>query len=121
MATGRKPQHDKRSFGGEMTGVVSAALAVFLLLAFYSYRPGDPQSNLVGVAGYRLADLWCPAFGQSSYLVPLLCIYSATVLLHLLPCPAPFSQLLAFTVFTFATAATLALWFEGRPVVQGGG
>lgn len=123
MAAGRKPQPQERAFGDEVIGVASAALAVFLILAFYSYRPGDAQPNLMGLVGHVVADLVCPMLGRVCYLLPGALLYGTAVLLHLLPLPAPFSQTLSFLFFTLASATFLALWCEGPHVhvVDAGG
>jgi S-DNA-T family DNA segregation ATPase FtsK/SpoIIIE len=121
MAVGRKSQPQERAFGDEIIGVASAALALFLILAFYSHRAGNAQANLVGQVGQLLADLLCPTLGKASYLLPGALLYGAAILLHLLPCPAPFTQALSFLVFTLSASAVLALWYDGRPVAEAGG
>lgn len=121
MAAGRKPQPQERSFGGEVIGAASAALAVLLLLAFSSYRPGNAEANLAGVVGYVAADLLCPTLGKACYLIPAALLYGGGVLWHLLRCPALFSQTIAFIVLTFSAAAFFALWYEGQPVTEAGG
>ncbi len=114
MAAGRKPQPQAqdRAFGDEVIGVACAALAVFLTLAFYSYRSGDVQFNQMGLIGHVLADLFCPMLGKACYLLPGALLYGTAALLRLLPFPAPFSQLLSFLAFTLAVATFFALWYE---------
>lgn len=121
MAVGRKPRPEEQPFGGEILGIAAIALAIFLTLAFSSYRPGNADSNQVGLIGHLLADLLCPAFGQACYLLPLVQVYLAGVLLRLWSCPAPLSQMFAGTVFLFASTAFLALWEEGTPIAKAGG
>jgi len=121
MAAARKPQPQERSFGGEVIGAASAALAVLLLLAFSSYRPGEAQENLAGMVGYVAADLLCPTLGRACYLIPAALLYGGGVLWHLLRCSAPFSQTMAFFVFTFSAATFFALWYDGHPVTEAGG
>src|SRR5262245_23290272 len=121
MAVGRKPRPEEQPFGGEILGIAAIALAIFLTLAFSSYRPGNAENNQVGLIGHLLADLLCPAFGQACYLLPLVQVYLAGVLLRLWSCPAPLSQMVAGTVFLFASTAFLALWKEGASVAQAGG
>src|SRR5437016_9964565 len=121
MAVGRKSPPQEQPFGGEVIGVASAALAVFLVLAFSSYHPGDAPANLAGPAGYLTADWLCPPLGKACYLIPAALLYNAGVLWHLLRCPAPFSQTVAFVVFALSTAAFLGLWCENRPVTEAGG
>ena len=108
MAVGRRPQPQERAFGGEVVGVANAALAVFLILAFHSYRAGDAQANQMGLVGYLLADLLCPALGRACYLLPGALLYGAAVLFHLLRCSAPFAQAVSFVVFSLSVAAFLA-------------
>ena len=112
MAAGRKPQPQERAFGDEVIGVACAALAVFFILAFYSYRSGDAHLNQMGLVGHVLADFICPMLGKACYLLPGALLYGTAVLLHLLPFPAPFSQTLSFLLFTLSAATFLALWYE---------
>ncbi len=116
MAAGRKPQPQERAFGDEVIGVASAALAVFFILAFYSYHAGGGQPNQMGLVGQVLADLVCPMLGRACYLLPGALLYGTAVLLHLLPFPAPFSQTLSFLLLTPTVATFLALWYEDPPV-----
>ena len=83
MAAGRKPQPQEQAFGDEVIGVASAALAVFLILAFYSYHAGGGQPNQMGLVGQVLADLVCPMLGRACYLLPGALLYGTAVLLHL--------------------------------------
>ncbi len=121
MAVGKKPRSEEQPFGGEVIGVANIALAIFFTLAFYSYQAGETSSNSVGLIGYLLADLLCPAFGQACYLLPLSLLYFAGVLLHQWQCHALISQLLSFGTFLVTTAALLALWGGQRPVIEAGG
>src|SRR5713101_5807527 len=116
MAAGRKPQPQERAFGDEVIGVACAALAVFFILAFYSYRSGDAHLNQMGLVGHVLADFICPMLGKACYLLPGALLYGTAVLLHLLPFPAPFSQTLSFLLLTPTVATFLALWYEDPPV-----
>src|SRR5262245_14965270 len=123
MAAGRKPQPQERAFGDEVIGVACAALAIFFILAFYSYRPGDTAANQMGLVGYVVADFVCPMLGKACYLLPGAILYCTAVLLHVLPCPAPFSQLVSFLFFTLTVATFLALRSEAPHVhvVEAGG
>src|SRR5262245_33950337 len=111
MAVGRKPQPQaqERAFGDEVIAIACAALAVFFALAFYSYRATDDHANQMGLVGYVLADLLRPMFGRMCYALPGALLYTAAILLRLLPFPAPFTQSAAFCLFTFSSAAFLAL------------
>src|SRR5262249_34239425 len=65
----------------------------------------------------------CPMLGKACYLLPGALLYGTAVLLHILPVPAPFSQMLSFLFFIPAAATFLALWYEGSPtpVADAGG
>ena len=120
MAKGRQPQ--ERSFSSEVLGVVLVACAIFLLFAFYSYQPNDPQANTVGLVGYVLADLFCSALGKMCYLLPGVMLYAAGVQFQLLPWTLPLSQGVSALTFALASAAVLALWYgDAYPVAQAGG
>lgn len=121
MAVGRKPQPEEQPFGGEVIGVANIALAIFLVLAFYSYRASDAGGNSVGLIGHLLADVLRPAFGQACYLLPLSLLYFAGVLLHQWHCPALVSQAFSFGIFLITSAALLALWGGRLPVIDAGG
>src|SRR5262245_9359398 len=122
MAVGRKPQPQERAFGDEVIAVACAAVAVFLILAFYSYRPGESRANHMGLVGYVLADVFCPMFGRACYVLPGALLYGTVILLRLVPFPAPVSQTLSGVVLTLSTTAFLALWYEERQnVSQAGG
>jgi len=121
MGVGRKPRPEEQAFGGEIIGIANIALAIFLILAFYSYQSGETHGNQVGLIGHLLAEVLCPAFGRASYLLPLVVLYFAGVLLQIWRWPAPFSQTVSFVVFLFSSAALLALWGDGHPVAEAGG
>ena len=123
MAVGRKPQAEEKSFGSEVIGVACAALAVFFIFAFNSYRAGDPQGNQVGLTGYVLADLLCPALGKAVYVIPGVLLYGTALLFHILRSPAPLTQTFSLLVFTLSVSAFLALWYESehRAVTEAGG
>ncbi len=106
---------------GEKLGVVGAALAVFLALAFLSYEPGNPRLNLAGQVGHALADRLLPALGLSVYLLPPYLGYLTLVGFRLFPLPSPLFQLLSFGTFLLSVSVFLALKFEGEAAEQAGG
>ena len=116
-----KPQSGQRSVGYEIVGIVLVAVAIFLGVAFVSYQPDRPQTNLVGVIGYLLADLFCSALGKMSYVVPALAVYTAGLQFRLWRYPAVTSQMLSLGVFGLVSTALLSLWYGDRPAVQAGG
>jgi S-DNA-T family DNA segregation ATPase FtsK/SpoIIIE len=122
MAAGRKSQPQERAFGDEVLAIACAALALFFILAFYSYRADDPQVNQMGLIGYVLADIFRPMFGRMCYMLPGGFLYGAAILLRVLPLPAPVTQSVATVVFSLASAAFLALGSDNsRQVVEAGG
>jgi S-DNA-T family DNA segregation ATPase FtsK/SpoIIIE len=122
MAVGRKPQPQERAFGDEVIAIACAALAIFFLLAFSSYRADEPQANQMGLIGYVLADIFRPMFGRMCYMLPCVLLYTAAILLRLLSFPAPVAQSVACFVFSLASAAFLALGSDdGRHVAEAGG
>ena len=124
MAGGRKPQPQvqERAFGDEVIAIACVALAIFFILAFSSYRANDDQANQMGLIGYVLADIFRPMFGRMCYALPGALFYTATILLRLLPFPAPFAQSAAFGFFTLSSAALFALGNEGHSgVAEAGG
>jgi DNA segregation ATPase FtsK/SpoIIIE, S-DNA-T family len=122
MAGGRKSQPQERAFGDEVLAIACAALAIFFSLAFYSYRPDEHQANQMGLIGHVLADIFRPMFGRMCYMLPGGLLYGAAILLRLLPFPAPITQSVACVVFSFASAAFLALGSEdNQQVAEAGG
>lgn len=124
MAVGRKPQPQapERAFGDEVIAIACAALAIFFVLAFSSYRANDDQANQMGLIGYVLADILRPMFGRMCYALPGALFYTAAILLRLLPFPAPLAQSAAFCFFILSSAAFLALGNDGYgSVAEAGG
>ena len=117
----RHTQSGQRSLGYEVSGVALIAVAIFLGLALLSYQPGRPQTNLVGVIGYLLADLLCSALGKMSYALPALAVYTAGLQFRLWRCTAVTSQAVSLGVFGLASMALLSLWYADRPAVYAGG
>lgn len=108
---------------GESVGILWATLTVFLGLAFSSYQPGAPEANRVGLAGYVVARTFGDALGRACYLLPALTLYATALRFHLLRCPAPRIQTLAFLAFTLSVAVLLDLWFDSpaHDVFRAGG
>ena len=111
----------ERATLGEGIGVLCVTLTIFLGLAFFSYQPDAADSNQVGRVGYLAAHVLCRALGLTAYLFPAILLYAMALRFHWLRCTAPFVQGISFVVFTLATSAFLALWFDDRPVFQAGG
>ena len=116
-------RHDRteRKIAGEILGVVMAALALLLIVAFFSYQPGNPQNNLAGQAGHLFAEWVCPALGLAAYLLPLYLFYLAGVFFCLFSLPTPVLQTLSFSVFLLSVAVLFALWYENIEVSHAGG
>lgn len=116
-----KPESGQHSVGYEIVGIALVVVAIFLGIAFLSYQPARPQTNLVGIIGYLLADLFCSALGKMSYGVPALAVYTAGLQFRLWCCPAVPSQMLSLGVCGLAGTALLSLWYGDRPAVEAGG
>lgn len=59
--------------------IVSGAMALFLLLALWTYHPGIHSKismNIAGHLGDRLAHFFFNSFGSLAYLFPALLLYS---------------------------------------------
>ena len=108
---------------GESVGILWATLTIFLGLAFYSYQPGVPEANRVGLAGHVVARTFGDALGRACYLLPALTLYATALRFHLLRCPAPRIQTLSFLAFTLSVAVLLDLWFDSpaHDVFRAGG
>jgi len=120
MVVARNPQKGQ-GVGGEIAGVVMAALALLLTVALSSYEPGNPQGNLAGQVGHLFAEWICPALGLTAYLFPIYLFYLTGALFRLFPFPAPFLQPLSFGVFLLSAAVLFALWYDNVEVRYAGG
>jgi len=102
---------------------IFGGLAVMLLAALASYRPGDPGfshvgeaarvGNLIGPVGAWLADLFFMLFGKPAYLFPIMLAFAGWLLFRTRRSDAPLSwPLMAFRgagfVLTLATSCGLA-------------
>ncbi|MCE2486336.1 MAG: DNA translocase FtsK 4TM domain-containing protein [Desulfurellaceae bacterium] len=117
----RHTQSGQRSLGYEIGGVALIAVAIFFGLALLSYQPDRPQTNLVGIIGYLLADLLCSALGKMGYALPALAVYTAGLQFRLWRCTAATSQAVSLGVFGLASTALLSLWYADRSAVYAGG
>jgi S-DNA-T family DNA segregation ATPase FtsK/SpoIIIE len=56
----------------EVAGLVTLAAALFALVSFVSFEPGEGGANLAGPVGHGLSSLLMQAFGLAVFLVPIL-------------------------------------------------
>jgi len=56
----------------EVAGLVTLAAALFALVSFLSFQPGEVGANLGGPVGHGLSSLLMQAFGLAVFLVPIL-------------------------------------------------
>jgi DNA segregation ATPase FtsK/SpoIIIE, S-DNA-T family len=86
----RAKRSGKRSLANEVFAVVLVAVAVLLLLSLVTFNPNDPNwnlagtqrvpSNLIGVVGAHVSDLFLQLFGLASLAIPiLLCLIAVRV------------------------------------------
>lgn len=77
----------KKSLVNDVLAVLLGAVAALLLLALFTYDPKDPSwnsvsskaepSNLIGMVGAYVSDLFLQLFGLASFIIPPLIVYIA--------------------------------------------
>ncbi|HEY7546979.1 MAG TPA: DNA translocase FtsK 4TM domain-containing protein, partial [Blastocatellia bacterium] len=82
----------KKTLVNDVVAVLLGATAVLLLVALFTYDPKDPSwnsvsskgepSNLIGVVGAHLSDLFLQLFGLASFIIPPLIIFIAVRIFH---------------------------------------
>ncbi len=82
----------KKSLVNDVVAVLLGAVAALLLLALFTYDPQDPSwnsvssksepSNLIGVVGAYVSDLFLQLFGLASFIIPPLIVFIAVRIFH---------------------------------------
>ena len=70
IAAQPSPEGHSWNIFNEVAGVVTLGAALFALVSFLSFHPG--QRNLGGLVGYGLGHILLHTFGLAAYLIPLL-------------------------------------------------
>ncbi|HEX8184291.1 MAG TPA: DNA translocase FtsK 4TM domain-containing protein, partial [Blastocatellia bacterium] len=78
----RTKPSNKKSIANEVLAVVLAAIATLLMLSLVTYDPKDPSwnsigskqspSNIIGVAGAYVGDIFLQLFGLAAFALPVL-------------------------------------------------
>ena len=105
----------------EVAGVVSLAAAVFALLSFLSFQPGDLRGNLGGPVGYGLSSVLLQTFGLAVYLLPALFAGLATRLFQSRLHEITAARALAALLLVVSVAIMMGLLLHHNDVVHAGG
>jgi len=66
--------HETSQLLNEVAGLVTLAAALFALVSFVSFQPGEAGTNLGGPVGQGLSSLLMQTFGLAVFLVPILLV-----------------------------------------------
>jgi S-DNA-T family DNA segregation ATPase FtsK/SpoIIIE len=105
----------------EVAGLVSLAAALFTLVSFVSFHPGEAGSNLGGPVGHGLATLLMQAFGLAVFLLPLLLTLLAVQLFRARLEGISAARTLAALTLLLSLAVMLGLIRQHSTVVRAGG
>jgi len=126
---GRISYSGRSSLKREILGVIFLAFAVLLALSLFSFNPNDPSfnnqssdpqkaTNLMGLLGARLADIFLQAFGLAAFLWPLFFTLLAFKLFLFPEMQLQLSQL-ASLIILFITASSLLSLGLGKMYIFG--
>ncbi len=100
---------------------MSLAAAVFALLSFLSFQPGDLRGNLGGPVGYGLSSVLLQTFGLAVYLLPALFAGLATRLFQSRLHEITAARALAAVLLVLSVAVMMGLLLHHNDVVHAGG
>jgi S-DNA-T family DNA segregation ATPase FtsK/SpoIIIE len=70
--TKQREEHEASDLLNEVAGLITLAAALFALVSFISFQPGNAAANLGGPVGHGLSSLLMQAFGLAVFLLPIL-------------------------------------------------
>ncbi len=110
----------KKSLVNDVVAVLLGAVAALLLLALFTYDPNDPSwnsvssksepSNLIGVAGAYVSDLFLQLFGLASFIIPPLIVYIAVKVFYSRGARIPALKLAGSALLLVAFSGFLSLF-----------
>jgi S-DNA-T family DNA segregation ATPase FtsK/SpoIIIE len=116
----RTTHSSKKSLKNEVLAVLLAAAAVLLLLSLVTYNPLDPSwnsvssrqepSNLIGMVGAYVGDLFLQLFGLASFIVPALIVFIAWRMFFSDQARVPVIKVVGSVLLLFAFSGFLSLF-----------
>lgn len=116
----RTKRSGKRSLANEVFALVLVALAILLFLSLVTFNPADPSwnlagtqrtpSNLIGVVGAHVSDLFLQLFGLASLAVPILLSLIAIRVFFSNRAELPLRKILGAFLLLIALSGFLALF-----------
>ncbi len=103
----------------EVAGVVTVAAAVFAVVSFVSFTPG--QSNLGGPVGHAMSNVCLQAFGLSAYLIPVALAMLGVRLFRAQPQELSVARGAAMFAMLASIAVVMGLLWPAAPVLRAGG
>jgi S-DNA-T family DNA segregation ATPase FtsK/SpoIIIE len=110
----------KKSLINDVVAVLLVAAAALLLLALFTYDPKDPSwnsvssktepSNLIGVVGAYVSDLFLQLFGLASFILPPLIVYIAIKVFYSRGARIPALKLAGSALLLIAFSGFLSLF-----------
>ncbi|MEW6211574.1 MAG: DNA translocase FtsK [Acidobacteriota bacterium] len=110
----------KKSLVNDVVAVLLIAVAALLLLALFTYDPKDPSwnsvssktepSNLIGVVGAYVSDLFLQLFGLASFIIPPLIVYIAVKVFYSRGARIPALKFAGSTLLLVAFSGFLSLF-----------
>jgi len=105
----------------EVAGLITLAAALFALVSFVSFQPGQAGSNLGGPVGHGLSTLLMQAFGLAVFLLPLLLALLAVQLFRARLDEISAARTMASLTLLLSLAVMLGLIRQHSTVVYAGG
>jgi len=103
----------------EVAGVVTVAAAVFAVVSFVSFTPG--QSNLGGPVGHAMSNVCLQAFGLAAYLIPVVLAMLGVRLFRAQPQELSVARGAAALAMLASIAVVMGLVWPTAPVLRAGG
>jgi len=113
--------HEASHLLNEVAGVVAVLAAVFSVISFYSYEPGQVAANFGGPIGYGLAMVFVQTLGLAAYALPLVLGSMGIQLIRSGLSEISLARGGAVLTVVLTTSVLFGLVLSGRPVVDAGG
>jgi S-DNA-T family DNA segregation ATPase FtsK/SpoIIIE len=105
----------------EVAGLITLAAAVFALVSFVSFQPGETGTNLGGPVGHGLSSVLMQAFGLAVFLLPVLLAMLGVQLFRARLDDISAARAMASLTLLLSLAVLLGLIRQHSDVVHAGG
>ena len=120
-ATKEPEEREASQLLNEVAGLVTLAAAVFALVSFISFQPGETGANLGGPVGHGLSSVLMQTFGLAVFLLPLLLVMLGVQLFRSRLDDISAARGMASLTLLFSLAVLLGLIRQHSDVVHAGG